>query len=351
MRALALVFAALLAACSPPEGGGAGRPAEQQTAAVGVVTAAAGMQPLALEIEAVGTAHANESVEITSKVANTITAIRFEEGQRVRRGEVLVEFDTAQTAAELAVAEAALAESEMQFARSRELAATQALSRAQLEQIEATLKANRARVAAAKARLADNVIRAPFDGRVGFRRVSVGSLVAPGTVITTLDDASKIKLEFTVPQIYLHALEPHLPVSAMTAGLPGRRFEGRVTALDSRIDPVTRAIGVRAELPNEDGVLRPGMFMTVRLRAAEAPALVVPEQALVPEQGATYVYVVSDGVAQRRQVSTGRRRPGEVEIVAGLRENERVVVEGTQKVRDGVPVQDLEAPVSALAAP
>jgi membrane fusion protein (multidrug efflux system) len=211
------------------------------------------------------------------------------------------------------------------------------------------LKGNRARVDMAKARLADTIIRASFDGRTGFRRVSVGSLVNPGTVITTLDDASLIKLDFTVAETYIHVLQKNLAVTATTACLPGREFRGKVMNIDSRVDPVTRSIAVRAALPNADGALRPGMFMTVRLQGEVAPALLVPEGAIVPEQGHTYVFVADNGVAVRREVKLCKRRPGEVEIVDGLREHERVVVEGTQNLRDGLAIseQPQESPVSA----
>ena len=349
--AFASIVLGTMAGCSDPAARNGARGAASDPPSVGVVTIAASTRPVALEIEAIGTALANESVEITSKTTNTITAIRFTEGQFVKKGAVLVEFDSAQVRAELAEAEAALVESENQLQRSKNLFATQALSRAQLDQLEATYKANRARVAAARARLEDTIIRAPFSGRTGFRRVSVGSLVSPGTVITTLDDTSVIKLDFTVPQTFIYVLKPGLPITAQTAGLPNRTFKGRVTTIGSRIDPVTRSITVRAELPNEDGLLRPGMFMTVTLRSEEVQALMIPEGALVPEQGKTFVYVVEDGVAKRREVTIGRRRPGEVEITAGLTESERVIVEGTQKVRDQVRVHEAGAnEASAVAA-
>lgn len=335
--ALSATLLIALAACSGQQPGAA-KKADSQ--AVEVVTAEATTQPLGVEIEAVGTARANESVDVTSKTSNTVTAIRFEEGDRVRKGEILVELDGAEVRASLAEAEAALAESQNQFKRSRDLFTSKALSESQLDLIEATLKANQARVDVAKARLADTIIRASFDGNVGFRRVSVGSLVSPGTVITTLDDATLIKLDFTVAETYIHALQKNLPVIAATAGLPGREFRGKVTHLDSRVDPVTRSIAVRAELPNPQGELRPGMFMTVRLQGEVAPALLVPEGAIVPEQGHTYVFVVENGVAQRREVKLGKRRPGEVEIVDGLKEHERVVTEGTQNLRDGSVVND-----------
>lgn len=335
----AFIGVSLLVACSPTGEPPGGAPSSNEPA-VTVITAAATVRPLAIEVEAVGTAQAKESVDVTSKTTNTVVAVRFREGERVRKGAVLVELDRAEAQADLEEAQAALAESENQFKRSRDLYAQQALSVSQLDQIEATLKGNRARVSAAKARLADTVIRASFDGRTGFRRVSVGSLVNPGTIITTLDDTSLINLDFTVPETYFYMLERGLRVTARSVGLPDRVFEGTVANLGSRVDPVTRSITVRAQIPNADGMLRPGMFMTVNLQGQPKPTLLVPEAAIVPEQGKTYVFVVTDDVVERREVRTGRRRPGEVEVAEGLREGERVVVEGTQNVRAGIRVRE-----------
>ena len=315
-----------------------------QRDAVAVTTTVVTSRPLGTQIEAVGTARANESVDITSKTSNIVTAIRFEEGDLVKRGDVLVELDSAEARASLAEAEAALADSESQFKRSRELYAQQALSVSQLDQIEATLKADRARVNAADARLADTVIRAGFDGRTGFRRVSVGGLVSPGTVITTLDDSSTIKLDFTVPETSFYLVKEDLPVTARSAGLPNRVFEGKVSNIDSRIDPITRSITVRAEIPNRDRILRPGMFMTVLLQGAVVPTLLIPEASIVPEQGRMYVFALDGNVAKRREVEIGRRRPGEVEIISGLKEGDRIVVDGTQNVRDGSVVNEQAQP-------
>lgn len=328
-----------LSGCDPAAPPGPAQNAAQQDT-VAVTTALVVTRPLGMEIEAVGTARANESVDVTSKSSNIVTAIRFEEGDFVRRGSVLVELDSAEARASLAEAEAALADSESQFKRSRELYAQQALSVSQLDQIEATLKGNRARVNAASARIADTVIRAGFDGRTGFRRVSIGGLVNPGTVITTLDDTSVIKLDFTIPETYFYLLKRGLPVTALSVGLPDERFDGKVTNIDSRIDPATRSVIVRAEIPNRDGQLRPGMFMTVVLHGAVTPTLLIPEAAIVPEQGHTYVFVVEGNIAARREVKAGRRRPGEVAIVSGLKEGERVVVDGTQNLQDGSRVSE-----------
>jgi membrane fusion protein (multidrug efflux system) len=316
-----------------PAGGAGVRPA------VSVVTSPVRAERLALELEALGTARANESVDVTAKVSNLVTAVRFAEGQQVAQGSVLVELDGAQARADLAIAEAALAESRSQYARSRELYATRALSEAQLEQIEATLKANEARVVSARSRLGDTVIRAPFAGRVGLRRVSVGSLVNPGAVITTLDDTRTIKLDFTIPETFLAEVTPGLGITANSVAYPDHNFSGKVASIDSRVDPSTRSVTVRALVPNPEGVLKPGMFLTVRLTRGERDALVIPEEAVVPEQGDVFVFVVKDGRAEKRLIHTGQRLVGSVQVTDGLAAGEVVVTEGTQKLRDGAEVR------------
>lgn len=331
-------------------GAGPGPGAGAGPESVAVVTAPVVEKQVAVQVEALGTARANEAVEITSKAANTVVAVRFEEGQLVRRGQLLIEFDGAQVRADLAAAQAALAESRSAYARSKDLFTQQALSQAQLETIEATLLANEARVAAAEARLADTLIRAPFGGRVGLRRVSVGAFVSPGTVITTLDDTGTMKVDFDVPEVFLAVLKPGLAVAAKSVAYTAETFAGEVESVDSRVDPVTRTIKVRARLPNPDGRLRPGMFLTVRVSRDPLPGLIVPEQALVPERGKTYVFVLADGRISRREVAVGRRTPGEVELTAGVAAGERVVIEGTQKVRDGSAAHELAAPAAAPGA-
>jgi len=334
-------------------GGGAGPGGGFSQMPVAVITAPVVAEKIAFEIEALGTTRANESVDITAKAVNQVTAVRFTEGQQVARGEVLVELDAAQVRADLAVAEAALAESRSQYKRSRELYTTKVLSDSQIEQIEATYKANEARVASARARVNDTVIRAPFAGRVGLRRVSVGSLISPGTVITTLDDTSTVKLDFTVPETFLAAMQPGLDISARSVAYPDTDFIGQVSSVDSRVDPATRSVTVRALLPNPSGLLKPGMFLTVRLSRGAVDALLIPEHALVPEQGDMYVFVVKDGSAEKRLVRIGQRRVGDVQVVEGLAAGELVVTEGVQKLRDGsaVTVQEPAAAGAGTAAP
>lgn len=317
-----------------PPGMGGGLP-------TAVVTQRVDEQALVRELKSLGTAQAQDAVEITAKVSNLVTALRFQDGQAVGEGDVLVELDSAQVRADLAAAEAAYAESLSQFRRAEELLPTQVLSQAQYEQISATKLANAARVDAARARLEDTVIRAPFAGRVGLRRVSVGSLISPGTIITTLDDSRLIKIDFGVPEANLTALRVGLPVAVSSVAYPGQIFEGRVSSIDSRIDPTSRSVLVRAEVPNKDGQLKPGMFLNVSLQRDARSAIVVPEEALVPEENRQYVYVVANGIAEKRQVEIGARRPGVVEIISGLRVGERVVIEGTIKLREGGIVRDL----------
>lgn len=306
---------------------------------VSVLVATVAYESFAQGIEAVGSARANEAVDITAKVSNRVTKIAFREGQQVKAGDVLVEFDSEQARANLAEAEAALRDSRSQFNRSRELFATKALSEAQLDQLQATLSMNEARVAGAKSQLNDTIIRAPFSGRVGLRNVSVGSFVSPATVITTLDDTSVIKLDFSVPEAFLSQISEGLEIRARTTAYADEVFKGRVSSIDSRLDPVSRAVVVRARIDNRDGRLKPGMLMTVNLVRSDASALLIPEQALVPQGDRKFVFVVRDDKAVQTEVVTGRRRPGEVEILQGLVAGDVVIVEGTQKVRDGLPVK------------
>ena len=312
--------------------------------APGVFVAEAAVKPFPLAVEALGNASANEAIEIHPEITARLTSISFEEGQFVDAGERLAELENVEPLAELVSARARLVDSESQYRRSQELFRTNAVAESQLQQLEAQREADRAAVAAAEARVEDTVITAPFAGRLGLRRVSVGSLVTPSTVITTLDDTSAIKLDFDVPEIFLSRIEEGLSVMARSAAWPDRQFEGIVTAVDSRVDPVSRTVMVRSKIPNEQGRLRAGMFLTVTLLKEDIEALMVPEQALVPERSTQTVLVVGvDDIVEQRLVETGRRRPGEVEILAGLEPGERVIVEGTQMARDGQPVTLLNA--------
>lgn len=305
----------------------------------GVIVARAAIMDFPLTVEALGTARANESIDVRPQVSETVTAIHFIEGQKVEAGEILLELENTEALAAVAAAKAELADSESQVRRARELYKTKAVSASETEQLVARRDADRAALDAAESRLGDTVIRAPFAGRVGLRRISLGSLVNSNTVITTLDDTDTIKLDFDVPETHLARLVEGLLVTAQSAAWPEVLFRGRIAAVDTRVDPVSRTILVRALIPNDEGLLRPGMFLTVTVLKKDISALMIPEQAIVPERSEQFVFVVdSAGVVERRTVQTGRRRPGQVEILSGLDDGEQVIVEGTQKARPGEPV-------------
>lgn len=304
-----------------------------------VVTHVAAPQRLLDEIEALGTARANESIQIRPRISSVVTHIAFTEGQLVRKGDLLVELENSEVRAGLAVAEAALSESLSTYNRSESLASTQAISASSLEQLRATMQVNSAQVAAATARLENTVIRAPFTGRVGLRRVSPGGFVDTSTVITTLDDTESIKLDFSIPETFLTVVHEGMNIVARSLVYPERTFTGTVETVDTRLDPVARSVQVRAVLTNLDGVLKPGMFLTVDLQRDRGEVLVAPEEAIVPERDEQYIFSVVDGKAVKRLVTLGRRVPGLVEITGGISAGDVLITEGTHKIRDGSEVE------------
>ena len=311
--------------------------------APGVIVSEAQVIDFPLTIEALGTARANEAIDIRPLVSQRIVAIRFEESEHVEAGRVLVELQSAEARADVASAKATLAESTSQLRRAQQLYETKAVSTSQLDQRLTRRDADRAALDAAEARLADTQVSAPFAGVLGLRNVSLGSYVTPDDVITTLDDTDPIKLDFAVPETVLSQLAPGLPIAAKSAAWPGVDFAGRVASIDTRVDPVSRTLTVRALLPNTEARLRPGMFLTVMLLREDVRALVVPETAIVPERSRVFVFVVgADDTVERREVRTGRRSPGLVEVMGGLSAGEVVVVEGTQKAIPGRAVRVIE---------
>jgi len=336
LRLFPLAFVGLLVACEEEAASGArgnwGGPAK-------VVTVQVERQHIIDEIEALGTARANESIEIQPRISSLIENFEFEEGQLVHKGQRLVQLEDNEIVAGLRLAEANLSESRSLYNRSQSLADTQAISASNLDELLAQVRVDEASVEAAKARLDNTVIHAPFSGRIGLRRISPGSFVNTSTIITTLDDVSKIKLDFSVPETFLTALTEGMNISARSLVYPDLVFEGTVASIDTRLDPITRAVQVRAILPNDDGLLKPGMFMSVDLKRERGEVIVAPEQAIVPEGGNQYVFVVADGVAEKRLIVLGRRIPGFVAVESGLSAGESVITEGTHKVRDGSAVE------------
>lgn len=294
-------------------------------------------------VQAIGTAQARESIVITPKVADTIRAIRFESGQRVRRGAVLVELASVEQQADVAEARAAREAAERELVRYRDLFEQGFLPRARLDSAQAAFDAADARLQAGLSRIADRTIRAPFAGVTGLRTASPGQYARPGDSIGTLDDISLIKLDFDVAETHLARLQPGVAIVARTAAFPDLSFAGEIENVDSRVDAQTRTVRVRALLPNREERLRPGMLMTVEVRSNPREALAAPENAIIDEADGAYVFVAAPRggahVATRTRVQTGLRVGGMVEITAGVSEGQLVVVEGVQRVRPNQPVR------------
>lgn len=344
-RALVALAGLTLVACGgDAPGSGPGGPGGPGGRPVPVVVVPAERQPWSDSIQAIGTARANESVTITAKVTETVVRVNFEDGQQATAGAVLVDLSGRAETAALAEAQAALDEASRLYARQLELSKQRTVSEAALDQQRAARDTAKARMEAIRARLGDRVITAPFDGVLGFRAVSPGTLVTPGTVITTLDDLDPIKLDFTLPERHLAAVAAGQGIEAASAAFPGVPFEGRITSIDSRIDPVTRAVTVRAEIPNPDKQLRPGMLLTLTVSASPREALVVPEIAVQAIRERNFVYRADDqGRAQQVFVTLGARRAGLVEVLDGIAEGDRVVTDGLVRVRPGVALK-IEVP-------
>ncbi|MBM3512105.1 MAG: efflux RND transporter periplasmic adaptor subunit [Alphaproteobacteria bacterium] len=326
----------------PPPGMGGGRPGGGPPGMGGmgggrpvpVNVAKVTKQSFGDRIEAIGTASANESITVTARVQGLVRAISFDDGALVDRGDEIAAIDAGEQDARLNVELANLDEQRKELERIDGLFGSQNVSQARLDQQTSSVKKAEANVAAARARVADYRITAPFPGVLGTRRVSVGALVSPGTVMTTLDDISIIKLDFAVPETFLASLKPGLDIEATSAAYEGQIFKGQVVAVDSRVDPVTRSVGIRAAIPNPDKLLRPGMLMVADLIKDRRESLVIPEHALVPEGPNHFVFVVgADSTAERIGISIGPRQLGAVEVLEGLNEGDVIVVEGNMDLR------------------
>jgi membrane fusion protein (multidrug efflux system) len=304
--------------------------------APGVIVAPARLVEFADRVEAIGTLAANESVELTATVTDTISVIHFDDGDRVEKGQVLLEMTSGEEHAQLEEANATINEAWRQYQRIKPLASEGTAAKSLLDERKRDWETARARLNAIESRLADRLIKAPFDGVTGLRDLSVGALVEPGDLITTLDDDRVMKLEFPVSATFLDVLHPGLEVEATSRAFPGRIFTGSVKAVDSRIDPVTRSVRVRALLPNPERLLKPGMLMYVELLKDPRTALVIPEESLLPLGEQQFVFVVTaDNRVEKRELQIGGRRPGLVEVLQGLAAGDQVITHGHSQVSPG----------------
>jgi membrane fusion protein, multidrug efflux system len=351
--ALCVVTAlALLAACKKSNAGGAGGFGGGGPMALPVEVAAARTDTVRDEIAATGQIEAVQSIDLRPEVDGRIVAIPALEGQEVEEGTPLFKVDDAQLKAQVAQLEAQRDLAQQALARAKELAQQNASSAADLEQAEATARSAQAQYDLQRIRLDRTTVRAPFGGVVGQRYVSLGDYVTTSTKLASLQTVNPQRAAFQVPERFARMLRPGQKVTFRVAAIAGRDFTGEVDFVDPVVELPGRTILVKARVPNGQRLLQAGMFIEARLVTAVRPkAVVVPEEAIVPAEGSNVVWVVTDGKADRRQVSLGVRTPGLVEVTSGVQAGEQVVVGGLELLAPGAPVRPMERRPPSPGAP
>jgi membrane fusion protein (multidrug efflux system) len=323
---------------SDAKGAGGAAPGSPQ-AGVTVEAVKVATVSLPQTITAVGSLRSDESITVRPEVAGRISVIAFNEGQRVVKGATLVKLDPSINEADVQQARANLKLAKSKFDRATDLAKSNFISSQAKDEAENNLRVAEAALQLAEAKLAKTEIKAPFSGIIGLRVLSVGDYVKEGADIVNLEAIDPLKVDFRVPEIYLRQVQVGQALEVTLDALPGKTYEGKVFAINPLIDATGRSIVIRAQVKNADTALRPGMFARVRLITRDQQdALVLPEQAIVPQGEEMYVFKVVDGKAMRTKVAVGQRRDGKVEISSGLAAGDTVVSAGQLKLRDGVPV-------------
>ncbi|MCC5852536.1 MAG: efflux RND transporter periplasmic adaptor subunit [Alkalimonas sp.] len=311
--------------------------------AIAVKTSHASMQPLARQVNALGTGLANDSVQLIASSSEYLTYLNVIEGQSVQQGDVIARLNDVEQRARVAELQAQLTEQQRQLERLKNLAATQAAAQSMLDEQQSRVNTTLAQLESAESRLRQMTIRAPFDGVLGLRTVSQGAFINSGSVITTLDNIAQLRVEFNVPERFIAELAVGMPVAIRNIAFRNEVFEGQIKAIDPRIDPVTRSVRVHGVVDNQDLRLRPGMLLDVRVTLANQDVLMVPENALVPLQNRQYAFIVDqDDRVTQVQVQVGERIPGWAEVLDGLADGDEIIVEGVQKVRTGVTIRRVE---------
>ena len=311
--------------------------ASAQAVMVEAITAATA--PMPQSITAVGSLRSDESVTLRPEVAGRVSAIAFQEGRPVGKGSTLVKLDPAINEAEVLQAKANLTLAKAKYDRAVDLQKQGFISGQARDEAENSLKVMEASLALATAKLNKMEIRAPFSGLIGLRSVSVGDYVKEGQDMVNLESIDPLKVDFRVPEIYLKQVQVGQKLEVSLDAMPGRKYDGMVSAINPLVDAAGRSIVVRAQVKNADTQLRPGMFARVKLLTKdERDALVLPEQVLVPQGEEQYVFRVVEGKAARTKVEVGQRRDSKVEIVRGISPGDTIVTAGQLKLRDGTPV-------------
>jgi len=338
-----------------PAGGASGGGAPASVEVVSVKTAR-----LQDDAQAVGSLRSRQSVTLKPETAGRVSRIAFADGATVRRGQLLVQLDDTLQRAELSQAQAQLSIARANLKRNEELLAQNFVAARVVDESRAALQVAEAQVDLAQARMQRMRITAPFDGTLGLRSINLGQYVKDGDELVNLEDTSKLTVDFRLPERYQNRLAPGQGVQVQLDALPGKRYDARVVAIDPLLDANGRSISVRAEMPVAPGDgLRPGMFARVLVVfSVDDRALVVPEEALVPQGGRQFVYVIDEQgqgdarkrVSRRVEVELGVRRGAEVQITQGLKAGDTVVVAGQQRLqRDGTAVRVVDMATGAAA--
>ncbi len=325
------------AAQEPPAGKAAWT---SPTAGISVEAAPATAATAALNVKAIGSLQSDESVQIASEIAGRVTEIPLAEGTAVAEGDILVKLDDALARAEVDDMQARYEFAKGNLGRANTLARSGNVTERARDEATANSATAQAALELAKVRLAKHVMRAPFSGVVGIRKVSPGAYIAVGQPIVNVEKIDTLKVDFKLPELYLEDVKIGQTVEITVDALPGRTFEGTIYAIDPMVDVNGRALVIRAKLANPEQLLRPGLFARILVKGTEGRSVVVvPESAIVPRGTEKIVYAIENGKAVETRVTLGERREGLVEIVAGLKTDAMVVTAGQQKLRNGSPVE------------
>ncbi len=286
-------------------------------------------------VKSVGNLEALNSVEVTSEVSGRVVSLQLQSGTRVDQGTVLLQLDDRQARADLQVIESQLADARRQYQRAQQLRSNSSVSQAEVDALRTAVSVAEAQREAARVRLENHRIEAPFAGVLGLSDIDIGAYVSAGTPVATLDATDRMELNFSIPERFLGEVSLGQRVAGLSPAYPEDRFTGELVELGTRINPLSRTLPVRALIDNSDGKLRPGQFMSATLTLRERVALVIPEQAVMIRGDEQYVFVAEDGVARRTPVTLGSRMPGRVEVSDGLSLEDAVIVTGQDRISNG----------------
>jgi len=316
--------------------------AQRERPASKVNTVTPALERVTDTVRAVGSLQARDKVALTTEVSGRVVELNLGAGKRVQAGDLLLRLDDRQSSADLQVAEATLADARRQLERARKLQTNNSISQSQVDELRTAVDVAEAQREAARTRLDNHRIEAPFSGVIGLSDISLGAYLEAGTSVATLDSTAQMELGFAIPERFLGEISIGQRVRGTSPAYAGEGFVGELVELDTRIDQLSRTLPVRALIDNPDGKLRPGQFMSATLTLRERESVVIPEQAVMIRGDEKYVFVADDGIARRVSVTLGSRMPGMVEIVDGLGLDERVIVTGQDRLSSGDRISVVE---------